>query len=106
MPVTVHPTVALHLPEVTLTGEVRYDPRRDLLEIHYDDGETEVLSLDLTDYGLVAPPGTVWIKDWTEHVGLADALVMAGVVAPVGSLGVGPFFSRAYLVRVLEGVAR
>ena len=38
MPVTVHPTVALHLPEVTLTGEVRYDPRRDLLEIHYDDG--------------------------------------------------------------------
>lgn len=106
MSTTVHPTAALHLPDVTLTGEVRYDPRRDLVEIRYEDGETEVLSLDLSYYGLTALPGTVWVKDWSEHAGLADALVIAGVAAPVESFRVGPFSSRAYLVRVLEAVAR
>ena len=39
--------------------------------------------------------------DWTEHEGLADALVMAGVVMTVESVRVGPFSSRAYRVLVL-----
>src|SRR5699024_12701177 len=64
------------------------------------------LSTDLSVYGYVAEPGQVFIKDWSEHAGLADALVLARVVSPLESLRVGPFSSRAYRVRVLDEVVR
>lgn len=28
------------------------------------------------------PPGTVWIKDWSENEGVYDALVSSGVIEP------------------------
>lgn len=93
--------VALHLPEMTLTGDITYDRRRRLLELHDPEEGSEVLSLDMSYYGYVTGPGEVWIKDWTEHEGLADALVMAGVVMTVESVRVGPFSSRAYRCVVL-----
>lgn len=93
---------ALHLPEMTLTGDIRYDHRLRLLElIDTESWETEVLSLDMTAYGYVTAPGETWIKDWSEHGGLADALVMAGVVMTCESVRIGPFDSRAYRCLVL-----
>lgn len=99
---TEFPRVALHLPEATLAGTVRYDRRRRLLELVDDYGESEVLSLDMSYYGYVTAPGEAWIKDWSEHAGLADALVMADVVMSVESVRVGPFASRAYRCLVLD----
>lgn len=98
---TTFPRVALHLPEMTLTGDIVYDPRRRVLELRDPEEGSDVLSLDMSYYGYVTGPGEVWIKDWTEHEGLADALVMAGVVMTVESVRIGPFSSRAYRVLVL-----
>lgn len=93
------PTATLPLPHTTLRGAVAYHPAHQLLELTYDTGETEALSTDLTTYGLVAAPGTVHVKDWSEHVGLASALQAAGLATIEASMRVGPFASRAHLVR-------
>ena len=95
--------VSLVLPHVTLTGHIRHDRGAGTLDL-LDEQGAERLSTDLSVYGYVAEPGQVFIKDWSEHAGLADALVLAGVVSPLESLRVGPFSSRAYRVRVLDEV--
>lgn len=99
---TTFPRVALHLPEMILTGDITYDRRRRLLELHDPKEGSEALSLDMSYYGYATAPGEIWIKDWSEHEGLADALVMAGVVMTVESVCVGPFSSRAYRCLVLS----
>lgn len=104
MSTTTHPTIRLQLGDLDLTGTVTYDHRLQQLQLTYPDGETEILSVDLMAYGYMAFPGECFIKDWSEHAGLTDALVVAGVVAPVERLVVGPFCSRAYRVRVLQPV--
>ncbi len=58
-----------------------------------------VLSTVLLAYGYMPFFGETFIKDWTEHSGLTDTLVMAGVVTVVERLTVGPFNSTAYRVR-------
>lgn len=93
--------VELRLPHVTLTGALAYDPAFSALVLIHDDGEHHVLSTVLLAYGYLPFFGETFIKDWTEHSGLTDALVMAGVVSVVERLTVGPFDSRAYRVRVL-----
>src|SRR5699024_151427 len=95
--------VSLVLPHVTLTGHIRHDRGAGTLDL-LDEQGVERLSTDLSVYGYVAEPGQVFIKDWSEHAGLADALVLARVVSPLESLRVGPFSSRAYRVRVLDEV--
>ena len=95
--------VSLVLPHVTLTGHIRHDRGAGTLDL-LDEQGVERLSTDLSVYGYVAGMGEVFIKDWSEHAGLADALAIAGVVSPVESLRVGPFSSRAYRVRVLDEV--
>lgn len=95
--------VSLVLPHITLTGHIRHDRGAGTLDLLDEEG-VERLSTDLSVYGCVAGMGEVFIKDWSEHAGLADALAIAGVVAPLESLRVGPFSSRAYRVRVLDAV--
>lgn len=104
MSTTTYPSVRLRLADVELTGTLTYDHRAQRLQIAYPDGETEVLSTDLMVYGYLPWPGELFIKDWSEHRGLCDALVTAGIVVPVERIEVGPFRSRAYRVRVLEPV--
>lgn len=96
-----YPDVTLRLPGHDLAGAITYDHRTQRLQLTHLDGETEVLSIDLVLDGYVARPGEVFVKDWSEHVGLTDALTLAGIVAPSEHLEVGPFRSRAYRVRVL-----
>lgn len=101
---TAYPSVRLRQGDLDLTGTIIYDHRAQRLQLTYLDGETEVLSIDLMTYGYLTWPGEVFVKDWNEHAGLTDALVAAGIVAPVERIEVGPFGSRVYRVRLLEPV--
>jgi hypothetical protein len=76
----------------------------------YNDGQSalladgDVLSVNLMDYNLICPKGHVFIKDYSEHVGLADALEEAGVVKKLERIGFGPFDASAWLCEVSEDV--
>lgn len=79
------------------------DPDPDLI------GPPDVISTVLTGYGLTArssdgpdSPAQCWIKDWSEHAGLAQSLADAGVVCivdRVDDLGYNGQL-RAYLVEI------
>ncbi|MCD0172533.1 hypothetical protein [Micrococcus luteus] len=98
---TTFPDTTLFLPDGVMSGTITYEARTQQLAIAYEDGETEVLSIDLTLDGYVCSPGEAFIKDWSEHSGLTSALVDAGIVMRVETFVVGPFDSRAYRVLVL-----
>lgn len=80
-------------------GELSHDPSTALLEIVMEE-ESEVLSVDLMAYGLVPAPGCVYVKDWSEHSGLADALETAGLGQIQERVVVGPMDAVAYELRV------
>lgn len=68
-------------------------------------GPPEVISTSLTMYGLTVPAERArpacWIKDWSEHEGLAQSLVDAGVARIVASAdNVGPHSLRAHLIEI------
>lgn len=86
------------------SGVLRHDDEQRAL-VFVDDQEPvpETLSVSLAAYGLEAPEGHVYIKDWSEHSGLADSLQEHGSVRKVSSVEVGPFDSTAWLVRVTAG---
>lgn len=65
---------------------------------HDDEGGRETLSVNLIQHGLVAPAGQFYVKDYSEHEGLADALVTAGVATKGEPVEVGPFGSTCYLM--------
>lgn len=68
-----------------------------------DDGfpDTETLSINLATYGLKAPEGHVYVKDYSEHEGLPTALVAAGVAEYVDEVYLGPFNTRFVLMKVV-----
>lgn len=92
----------LLLPDFVLSGRFDYDLRRTALTLTNSDGEAEVLSVDLWADGYVTAPGEALVKDWSEHAGLAGALVDAGVAMRTETLVVGPFASRAYRLLMLN----
>ncbi|MCV7512483.1 hypothetical protein M3D71_010060 [Micrococcus luteus] len=100
-PVTTFPGTTLFLPDGVISGTITYEARTQQLAIACEDGETEVMSIDLTLEGYLADPGECLIKDWSEHSGLTSALVDSGVVMRTETLTVGPFDSRAYRCLVL-----
>ena len=98
---TLREHVELLLEHVTLTGAVEHDPSHNGLTITCPDtGNSEVLTIDLTSYGNVAFPGEVFVKDWSEHQGLAAALEQAGIGTISTAIIVGPFASTAYRMRL------
>lgn len=68
------------------------------------DGEQELLSVNLGSYGFRAPEGQVFVKDYSEHSGLPDALRAAGAAQVVGYVVFGPFRTRAVLMELAEEV--
>ena len=67
-----------------------------------DGEETEVLSVNLTAYGLHAPDGHVFVKDYSEHSGLPVALEAADVAHAVRVVVFGPFRTTAVLMKLGE----
>lgn len=82
---------------LVLEGLLEHDPSRDLLMLITDEG-AERLSISLESYGISPAPGNVFIKDYSEHAGLAQRLVEAGLVTIVGCVTAGPNWSLFYEV--------
>lgn len=73
-----------------------------------DDGESypndETLSVNLAGYGMIPPPGHVYVKDYAEHEGLPRALEEAGVAFIVGApVPIGPY-SFGNLMKVADSI--
>ncbi|NUQ96115.1 MAG: hypothetical protein HOY79_05970 [Streptomyces sp.] len=96
---TVKHDVAVDFGAIELTGALVHDDENRVLELELVEGP-EPISISLQGYGLTPEPGNVFIKDWSEHSGLAARLAQAGLVKPVHALTVGPFGSTAYEVQV------
>lgn len=82
-------------------ASIVFDGDRNMLFVAHDEYEREVISTNLISYGYITMPGEVFIKDWSEHEGLTQSLVDAGLVEIIESVKVGPFQSTAHRVRIL-----
>lgn len=86
---------------VMLEGALDFAPEAPALFLtDRHSGETEVLSINLHAEGCMPNLGEVFVKDWSEHHGLAAALVNTGLARITGSVLVGPFSGRAYRVAI------
>lgn len=91
--------------DVELEGRIEYDARQHALAIVDPvSGEEEVLTVDLLSAGYLAFPGEVFVKDWSEHTGLAFELAQHGIAEMVEAVGFGQFHQTAYRMRVREGL--
>lgn len=84
---------------ITLSGTLHHDDAQRALWLLTDEGP-EHIPVNLQAYGLAAAPGHVYIKDWSEHAGLAARLAEAGIVRIVDRVVVGPFASAAFEVEM------
>jgi hypothetical protein len=102
---TIKKDVTATFSSITVRGDIQYDASQHALAIVDPNEPAEIITVNLSAYGLMPPEGSVFIKDWSESIGLTDSLVAAGVVEIVAALQVGPFNSRAYAVRVIAAEA-
>lgn len=65
----------------------------------------ETFSMNLSHYDMRPPKGHVFVKDYSEHEGLAQALVNAGLVRIVEPITFGPF-GTGYLVEITDATLR
>lgn len=66
----------------------------------------ETFSVNLSAYDMYPPEGHVFVKDYSEHEGLAQALVDAGLVTIVNPIAIGEFGSPGYLVNITDATLR
>lgn len=100
---TLRETAQLHFNEIELIGRIEYDPGQHALAIiDPTTGEEEVLTVDLLSSGYVAFPGEVFVKEWSGHTGLAQALVHNRIAEIVEPVRVGPHAQTAYRLRIRE----
>lgn len=84
-------------------GELVWDDAQQMLLLtSLEDGDQEVLTVDLMSYGYVPPPGHAYIKDWSIQIGVAAALESAGLVEVIEKITFGPWKTRAQLVRIIR----
>lgn len=74
----------------------------------YEDGtlaviwDDSVVSINLTAYDLPVPTGNqFYVKDYSEHEGLAEAMERAGFAFRTHEVRFGPFNSRGYLMELV-----
>lgn len=63
--------------------------------------DIETFSVNLSAYDMHPPEGHVFIKDYSEHEGVAYALEALGIVTVVEAFNFGPFRTPGLLVKVL-----
>lgn len=101
------PDVSLTLAEpdsiigpITLTGDVHYDPEHASAYMVTAEGY-EDLSVSLSAYGCTPREGHIFVKDWSEHTGLAQAMETAGIAEIVDPIeNIGPFNLKAYEMKM------
>lgn len=60
------------------------------LAVQIWDGEgPETLSINLISYGLRAPEGHMFVKNYSEHEGLPDAIQEAGIATKIREVSIG-----------------
>jgi len=84
---------------VRLAGRVAHDAINAVLYFVTDD-DAEVLNIDLDAYGYSTPQNHVWIKDWSEHAGVAGQLAKLDGITHKATTVVGPFDSPAHLLEI------
>lgn len=100
-PVLLRSNVSLTFSTLTITGELlSYPNQRALVLVDPQDNDTSHLSTNLEAYGLHAPEGSIFIKDWSENAGVTAQLVAQGLVEIESTHTVGPFNLTAYQVRL------
>lgn len=102
--VPVNVTVDLFTEYLELEGEMLYVGRYATdgtlaLGFMNEFDEIEVLSVNLGGYGLTPEPNHVFVKDYSEHEGLTDALVASRAVKVVEPVQIG--FGRGFKVELL-----
>lgn len=101
-PITVGTDASVDFSAITIHGDVLYlADQNALVLMDKDHGSRERLSTNLEAYGMTPKPGHVFIKDWSEHAGVAASLVEAGLVELTEKYAVGQFASTAYEARVI-----
>lgn len=98
---TIKEDVTVSFSAITMTGDIRHSSEQHAMILEEPFEPVEIITTNLTAYGLEPQEDTVFIKDWSEHDGLTASLVEAGVVEIVREVTVGAFNSRAYEVRVI-----
>ena len=63
-----------------------------------DEGRPMVLSVNLLDYGQIAPLNHVFVKDYAENEGLPASLEAAGVAERVSPVSIG--FGAGWLMKL------
>jgi len=86
-----------------VVGRSRYADGSPALLFSPDSGEPAyALSTNLAGHNITVPAeGHVYIKGYAEHEGLCEALVKLGVVEAVQEITLGPYDTKATLVKVL-----
>lgn len=64
------------------------------------DGESGVLSVNLAQYGRLPEPGCVFVRDYGEFEGVANALVEAGLARITTSVPIG--FGSGYEIELIS----
>lgn len=105
MPTMIKPrAVVIDFPYISLAGIIgtqTYGDGTTALVLLTDEGP-ETLSTNLGGHGLTPrSPEHVFVKDYSEHTGLAQSLVKADVAEIVAEVTFGNFGTRAYEVRLL-----
>lgn len=67
----------------------RYTEDNSLALAVMDEGRPLILSVNLSDYGPAAPTNCIYVRDYSENEGLADALVAAGVATKISTVNIG-----------------
>lgn len=76
----------------------------DVLDTDLDCWFDETLSTNLFSYGLMPDEDCIFVKDYSEHEGLAEAIEDAGWGEAVGAVMFGPFNATATVIRLSEEI--
>lgn len=90
--------VTLTFGSIELTGDLHlasYENGETAAVLFTDEG-TEHISTNLIAYGFVAQPGQFFVKDYSEHEGLAQSIVDAGLGTITQTITFGPLNLTAY----------
>lgn len=66
--------------------------------------ERTTLSTNLIDYGMIPEEGHFYVKDYSEHSGLARALEAAGIVEIVGRVPIG--YGHGWVVKLTKEASK
>lgn len=101
--------VTLNYGSLAITGELHWVDYNStnatgpqLVHLDSEEGDCpQSLHVNLDAYGLIPEPGHVFIKNYSEGIGITEQLVELGLVEKVRQVYFGPFDANAWEVRIL-----